>query len=165
MGVTSGGKPGFVCEMYWPRACTRLGSVYRGASCPREETQFSSKSRSLAQAEQIRMTGSNDSGSVPQWGQDISSKNFHSGLITLASERAATAACVLCALAVLAFFTYHVLRLVHPESPFSFPKHPACLSRPIPSHHGAPPSLFVSGVWRTPTKLSVVVPPSPLPYF
>ena len=79
----------------------------------------------------------------------ISKKNLH-------SERAASAPCVLSALAVRAFFAYHVLRRVHPDGTFSFPQRPAGLSRRIPSHNRPPPYLFVSGVWRTPTKLSAL---------
>jgi len=86
----------------------------------------------------------------------ISKNNFHSGGITPPSRQAASAPCVVCALAVLTFFAYHVLRLVHPDGPFSFPKRPAYLLRPILSHHRPSPYLFVSGVRPTPTKLSVL---------
>ena len=82
--------------------------------------------------------------------------NFQSGRVTPASEQAASAPCVLWALAVQAFFGYHVLGLVYPESPFSFLNRPVCLSRPIPSHHYPPAYLFVFGVRRTPTKLSAL---------
>jgi len=86
----------------------------------------------------------------------ISKDNFHSGGITPGSGLVASTICVLCAQAIPVFFAYHVLRLVHPDGPFSFPKHPACLSQPILSHHPPPPPLSVSGVRRTPTKLSTL---------
>jgi len=96
----------------------------------------------------------------------ISKNNFHSGCITPASRGDGSAPCVRCALALRAFFAYHVFRLEHPDGPFSFPKRPVCLSRPILSHHGPQPYLFVSGVRRTPIKLSalgaaVATPPLP----
>jgi len=85
-----------------------------------------------------------------------SKKNFHSRGITPASGRAASAPCVLCALAVRVFFAYHCLHLVHPDVPFSFPKHPAPWSRPIASHLRPPPYLLVTGVRCNPTKLSAL---------
>ena len=87
---------------------------------------------------------------------DISKNNFHSGGIMPASGRAASALCVLCALAVQAFLTYHVLRLVHPAGALSFPKRPSRCSRPILSHHHPLQYLFASGVRRTSTKLSAL---------
>ena len=86
----------------------------------------------------------------------ISKNNFHSGRITPASRQATSAPCVLCALAVWAFFAYHVLCLMHPSGPFSFPKRQARLSRPILSHHCTSSYLFVPGVPCTPTKLSTL---------
>jgi len=93
----------------------------------------------------------------------ISKNNFHSGRKTPTSGRAASALCILCALAIRVFFAYHVLRLVHPDGPFSFPMRPARLSRPIPFHHRPPSCYFVSGVRRTLTKLSALGAPLSTP--
>jgi len=85
----------------------------------------------------------------------ISKINSHSRRLTCASGRAASAPCVLCALAVRAFFGYHVLSLVHPDGPFSFPKRPVCLSPPIPSLPGKCRSVVQGGPehsWSTPIR-------------
>jgi len=66
----SGGKPVFVSVMYPPRARIRLGSDQSVASCPREETSFSRRSRSLVRAGQVRMACWNVSGSVLQRGHE-----------------------------------------------------------------------------------------------
>jgi len=68
-GIMSGGKPVFKSVMYSLRARIRWGSDHRVASCPREETSFSSSSRSLARAGQVRMACRKVSGSVSQRGQ------------------------------------------------------------------------------------------------
>jgi len=65
----SGGKPVLVSEMYSPRARIRWGSDHKAASCPRVETSFSRRSRSLARVGQVRMAWWKVSGSVPQRGQ------------------------------------------------------------------------------------------------
>jgi len=65
----SGGKPVFVLVMYSPRARISWGSDQRAASCPREETSFSRRSRSHVRAGQGRMACWKDSGLVPQRGQ------------------------------------------------------------------------------------------------
>jgi len=68
----SGGKPVLVSGMYSPRARTTWSSVHSGASCSREETSFSLRSRTLERAGQVRMASSNDSGSIPHLGQVVS---------------------------------------------------------------------------------------------
>ena len=89
----------------------------------------------------------------------ISKNNFHFGRITPVSGRAASAPCILCALAVRAFFAYHVLRLVHPDGPFSSPKHPFC---PTTVRH----LTFLSPASGVPLpNCPHWVPPSPLPHF
>jgi len=65
----SGGKPVLVSVIYSPRARTRWGSDHQGASCPREVTPFSRRSRTLARAGQVRMAWWKVSDSVPQRGQ------------------------------------------------------------------------------------------------
>jgi len=65
----AGGKPVFVVVMASPRAGIRWGSVHMLSSCPREETSFSRRSRSLARAGQERMACWNVSGSILQRGQ------------------------------------------------------------------------------------------------
>jgi len=65
----SGEKPVFVSVMYSPRARMRRGSVHKVASHPREETSFSRRLLTLAQAGQVRMACWNDSGALPQRGQ------------------------------------------------------------------------------------------------
>ena len=62
--IMSGGKPVFLFVMYSPRAHIRWGSVHRVASCPREETSFSRRSRSLVRVGQVRMARWNVSGPV-----------------------------------------------------------------------------------------------------
>jgi len=68
-GIMSGGKRVLVSVKYSPRARSRWGSVHRLASWSREETSFSRRSRSQAQAGQARMASWNVLGSVPQRGQ------------------------------------------------------------------------------------------------
>jgi len=68
-GVMSGGKPVLVSVMYSPKAGIRWGSDHKAASCPREVTSFSRRSRTLARAGQERMAWWEVSGSVPQRGQ------------------------------------------------------------------------------------------------
>ena len=53
----SGGKPVFVSGMYSPSACMRRGSDHIGASCAREETFVSRRSRTREQAGQVRLAG------------------------------------------------------------------------------------------------------------
>jgi len=65
----SGGKPVFVSVMYSPRARMRRGSDYIVASCAREETSFSRRSRTRVRAGQVRMACWKDSGPVPHRGQ------------------------------------------------------------------------------------------------
>jgi len=67
----SGGKPVFVSEMYSPRARMSSGSVHSAASCPREETSFSSRFLDSDRAGQARMACWKDSGSIPHQGQDV----------------------------------------------------------------------------------------------
>ena len=66
----SGGKPVFVRVMYSPRVRSRWGSDHKMESRPREETSFSSTSRSLARAGQERMACWNVSGSISHRGQE-----------------------------------------------------------------------------------------------
>jgi len=65
----SGGKPVFVVVMYSPSARMRRGSDHVVASCAREETSFSRRSRGSSRAEQLRMACWKDSGPIPQCGQ------------------------------------------------------------------------------------------------
>jgi len=65
----SGGKPVFVSVMYSPRACMRRGSDHIVASCAREETSFSRRSRARVRAGQVRMACWKDSGPVLHRGQ------------------------------------------------------------------------------------------------
>jgi len=62
----SEGKPVFVSVMYSPKAGIRRGSDHIVASCPREETSFSRRSRTLARAGQVRMACWKDSGPFSQ---------------------------------------------------------------------------------------------------
>jgi len=71
-GIMSGGKPFLVSEMYSSKGRMRWGSVHIRASCLREETTSSLRSRTLERAGQVRMACSKDSGPVPQRGQDVS---------------------------------------------------------------------------------------------
>jgi len=66
----SSGKLVLVSEMYWSRARISWGSVHKRASGPREETTFSRRSQTLQRAGQLRMACSNNSGLLPQQGQD-----------------------------------------------------------------------------------------------
>jgi len=68
-GIMSGGKPVFVFPIYLPRAGMSRGSDDRAASCPRDETSFSRRSRTLVWAGQVRMACWNVSGSVSYRGQ------------------------------------------------------------------------------------------------
>jgi len=65
----SGGKPVFVVVMYSPKGRMRSGFVQRSALGPREETSFSSRSRTRVWAGQVRMVCVKVSGSVPHQGQ------------------------------------------------------------------------------------------------
>jgi len=64
----SGGKPVFVSVMCSPRARIRWGSDHQVASCPREGTSFSRRSRNLVRAGQARMACWKVSGSISQRG-------------------------------------------------------------------------------------------------
>ena len=70
-GIMFGRKLVFMSEMYSPRAHIRWGSVSIRASCLREETSFSRWFGTLERVGQVRMACWNDSGSVPQRGQDV----------------------------------------------------------------------------------------------
>jgi len=65
----SGGKPVFVSVMYSPSARMRRGSDHIVASCAREETSFSRRSRTRVRAGQVRMACWKDSGPFPHRGQ------------------------------------------------------------------------------------------------
>jgi len=65
----SGGKPVFVSVMYSPSARIRRGSDHVDASCAREETSFSRRSRARWLAGQVRMACVKVSGSIPHRGQ------------------------------------------------------------------------------------------------
>jgi len=54
-GSMSGGKPVFVSVIYSPSARMRRGSDHIIASCAREETSFSRRSRTRERAGQVRM--------------------------------------------------------------------------------------------------------------
>jgi len=69
--MISGGKPVFVSEMDSPRARMRSGSVHSAASCPREETSFSSRFLASDRSGQARMACWKDSGSIPHRGQGV----------------------------------------------------------------------------------------------
>jgi len=71
-GVMSGGKPVFVVVMYWLKARIRWGSVHNVESRPREQTSFTRRFQSRAQAGQGRMGCWKVSCSTPQRGQDRS---------------------------------------------------------------------------------------------
>jgi len=64
-----GGKPVFVFMMYSLKARMRWDSVHIVASCPREDTSFSRRSRTLARAGQVRMACWKVSGPVSQRGK------------------------------------------------------------------------------------------------
>ena len=68
----SGVKPVSVVMMYLAKARRRCGSVHVAASCLREETWLSRRSRSLARAAQVRMACWKVSSSTWQRGQDRS---------------------------------------------------------------------------------------------
>jgi len=89
-------------------------------------------------------------------GNTSAKTTLHFGSRTPVSGQDASHPWVLCTVAVLAFFAYHVFLLVPPEGPFSTPKGHVCWSRHIPSHHRLPPYPCVSGVRRTATKLSTL---------
>jgi len=63
------GKPVFVVVMYSPSARMRRGSDHVVASCAKEETAFSRRSRACWRAGQVRMACRKDSGPIPQRGQ------------------------------------------------------------------------------------------------
>jgi len=67
--MMSGGKPVSLSVMCSPKAHLRWGSVHNLASLRREETSFSRRARTLAQAGPGRMACWNVSGPVPRRGQ------------------------------------------------------------------------------------------------
>jgi len=76
----SGGKPDLVSVMYSPSARMRRGSDHVVASCAREETSFSRRSRTRLRAGQESIACWKDSGQVPHRGQDGSgSSSDHEG--------------------------------------------------------------------------------------
>jgi len=64
-----GGNPVFVSVMYSLRARMRRGLVHVVASCAREETSFSRRSRARWRAGQVRMACRKDSGPISHRGQ------------------------------------------------------------------------------------------------
>jgi len=69
LGSMSGGKPVLVTVMYSPRARMRGELDHIVASCAREETFFSGRSRTGVRAGQERMACLKDSGPVMHRGQ------------------------------------------------------------------------------------------------
>jgi len=76
----SGGQPVFVSVMYSPGAWMTRGSDQIVASCAREETSLSRRSRTSVRAGHVRMACWKDSGPVSHRGQVGSGlSSYHDG--------------------------------------------------------------------------------------